>query len=437
MKAFKKEALFLLLALAMVMSFLPVQVFATETAPEIAVGNVTAVLTGSDATVTVPVEIKNNPGFGGIDLDFGIPSGWTISKIDIGTKDAYSIFYTYDSKYGEWKKIVTPITNTEDGSFVAAHTADIETSGYLCWITYYIPAETAAGEYSLTVIPTFINTASDSATDISSQFTFSSGTITVKRAGMTLSENDVTVDGTNGGTVFATVISSTGEDMTASTDLSVSPADGGVTVSGSTITVVPKAKAGIYTISGGTYTAKLTVNRVAESVTSVSVSPASVTITCPKPGESAATQTFNATVYNQYDETMDGQSIQWSATGGIIDGNGKLTIDNTVAAGNYIVTATVSGVSGSAAVTVEAKSHSYESVVTDPTCTKQGYTTHTCSACGDSYVDSYVDATGHSFENGACVICGKKEQTHTHSSACMRRDEHGRMVLVCCHADRG
>jgi len=41
--------------------------------------------------------------------------------------------------------------------------------------------------------------------------------------------------------------------------------------------------------------------------------------------------------------------------------------------------------------------HKYESVVTEPTCTEQGYTTHTCSVCGDSYVDTYVDALGHDF----------------------------------------
>ncbi|MBR3836227.1 MAG: leucine-rich repeat protein [Clostridia bacterium] len=39
--------------------------------------------------------------------------------------------------------------------------------------------------------------------------------------------------------------------------------------------------------------------------------------------------------------------------------------------------------------------HSYESVVTAPTCTEHGYTTYTCE-CGDSYVDDYVEATGHS-----------------------------------------
>ncbi|MBQ3192467.1 MAG: leucine-rich repeat protein [Oscillospiraceae bacterium] len=41
--------------------------------------------------------------------------------------------------------------------------------------------------------------------------------------------------------------------------------------------------------------------------------------------------------------------------------------------------------------------HQYTSAVTEPTCTEQGYTTHTCAVCGDSYVDSYVPALGHSF----------------------------------------
>ncbi|MBQ9517235.1 MAG: fibronectin type III domain-containing protein [Eubacterium sp.] len=39
--------------------------------------------------------------------------------------------------------------------------------------------------------------------------------------------------------------------------------------------------------------------------------------------------------------------------------------------------------------------HNYNTVVTAPTCTAQGYTTHTCTRCTDSYTDSYVDATGH------------------------------------------
>ena len=64
-------------------------------------------------------------------------------------------------------------------------------------------------------------------------------------------------------------------------------------------------------------------------------------------------------------------------------------------------------------VTIPATGHSYESVVTAPTCTEQGYTTHTCTACGHSYVDSYVDAHGHHYEDGFCVDCGEPEPVET------------------------
>ena len=56
--------------------------------------------------------------------------------------------------------------------------------------------------------------------------------------------------------------------------------------------------------------------------------------------------------------------------------------------------------------------HSYEDTVTPPTCGTQGYTTHTCSVCGDSYVDSYVPATGlHAYDDhkdAECNVCGEK-----------------------------
>ena len=38
--------------------------------------------------------------------------------------------------------------------------------------------------------------------------------------------------------------------------------------------------------------------------------------------------------------------------------------------------------------------HSYTAVVTEPTCTEEGYTTYTCD-CGDSYVNDYTDALNH------------------------------------------
>ena len=48
---------------------------------------------------------------------------------------------------------------------------------------------------------------------------------------------------------------------------------------------------------------------------------------------------------------------------------------------------------------VPATGHNHEAVVTDPTCTEEGYTTHTC-ACGDSYVTDKVAAKGHSWNGG-------------------------------------
>ncbi len=45
--------------------------------------------------------------------------------------------------------------------------------------------------------------------------------------------------------------------------------------------------------------------------------------------------------------------------------------------------------------TTEALGHNYESFVTAPSCTEEGYTIHVCSRCNDSYTDTYVPAVGH------------------------------------------
>ena len=42
-------------------------------------------------------------------------------------------------------------------------------------------------------------------------------------------------------------------------------------------------------------------------------------------------------------------------------------------------------------------SHTYDAVITPPTCTERGYTTYTCSECGDSYIGNYVDRIPHEF----------------------------------------
>ena len=68
-----------------------------------------------------------------------------------------------------------------------------------------------------------------------------------------------------------------------------------------------------------------------------------------------------------------------------------------------------------------AHEHNYAAVVTSPTCAVGGYTTYTCTICGDSYVDDYTPATGQHAYNAVsvpatctaqgytvytCVVCG-------------------------------
>ena len=69
-----------------------------------------------------------------------------------------------------------------------------------------------------------------------------------------------------------------------------------------------------------------------------------------------------------------------------------------------------------------AHEHSYKDVVTAPTCTAKGYTTHTC-ACGDSYVDTYVDALGHAWDNGKVTKPATETEDGVKTFTCTRCGE--------------
>ena len=66
-----------------------------------------------------------------------------------------------------------------------------------------------------------------------------------------------------------------------------------------------------------------------------------------------------------------------------------------------------------------AHEHSYTAVVTAPTCTAKGYTTHTCS-CGDSYVDTYTDALGHAWDGGTVTKQPTATETGIKTYTCTR-----------------
>ena len=76
-------------------------------------------------------------------------------------------------------------------------------------------------------------------------------------------------------------------------------------------------------------------------------------------------------------------------------------------------------VCGKTVITEELKptEHTYTDVVTEPTCTKAGYTTHTCTVCAKVTVDTEVEALGHEVvvdeaKEPTCTETGLKEGSH-------------------------
>jgi hypothetical protein len=61
--------------------------------------------------------------------------------------------------------------------------------------------------------------------------------------------------------------------------------------------------------------------------------------------------------------------------------------------------------------------HNYKTIITDPTCTKEGYTTYTCTICGDSYVEYDAAAIGHCYDleviEPTCLEAGYETYTCT------------------------
>ena len=79
------------------------------------------------------------------------------------------------------------------------------------------------------------------------------------------------------------------------------------------------------------------------------------------------------------------------------------------------------------AVLEKALGHDYKSEVTSPTCTEMGYTTNTCTRCGDTNKTDYTEPAGHKpgewiidkepttdsegSKHKECIVCGEKLET--------------------------
>ncbi len=92
----------------------------------------------------------------------------------------------------------------------------------------------------------------------------------------------------------------------------------------------------------------------------------------------------------------DTQTVNCTVTSEVIEA-ATCTENGTM---KYTATVTFEGetYTDTKTVVTQATGHTYESVVTEPTCTKEGHTTYICKECGDSYIDNYTDALGHSYE---------------------------------------
>ena len=85
-----------------------------------------------------------------------------------------------------------------------------------------------------------------------------------------------------------------------------------------------------------------------------------------------------------------------------------------------------------------------EGVVTAPTCTEKGYTTHTCQECGKTFVDTITDALGHDYAVIAHADAACEEDGYTTYRCTRCGDEytetieaHGHDHQVSAHVDAG
>lgn len=156
------------------------------------------------------------------------------------------------------------------------------------------------------------------------------------------------------------------------------------------------------------------------------------TLNAPSVSVSADTLTLHAdasatlTALTTHEVAGVTYTYQWYKDGAAIDGATAATL-TAAEEGRYTVKVTASdgsktsAAAESAPTVITKEGHVYVPTVTPPTCTEQGYTTYTCSVCGDSYVDDYTPANGHTFktvidkpatateaglQHEECEICG-------------------------------
>ena len=162
-----------------------------------------------------------------------------------------------------------------------------------------------------------------------------------------------------------------------------------------------------------TATAKFVCARDKSHVETVTVKITSKTTkaTCEKDGKTVYTATvpFNGKTYtNTNTVTIPKTGHSWSKW---------TTTKKATCTADGSKTRTCSVCKKTETATIAKFGHDYKTTVVKPTCTAKGYTLHKCSRCGDSYKDTYKDATGHKWskwtttKKATCTADGSKTRT--------------------------
>ena len=81
-------------------------------------------------------------------------------------------------------------------------------------------------------------------------------------------------------------------------------------------------------------------------------------------------------------------------------------------------------------ITIDKIPHNYITTVTERTCTEGGYTTHTCSVCGDSYITDEVPASGHNWDSGVVTKAATCTESGIITYTCQNDPTHTKEEVI-------
>lgn len=390
-----KKGVALILVLTLVLGLMPVLAMADDEPSIVLKPDAQFVKAGDSFQVDVYLKAGSSAmSVAGMELYFTYDE----SKVSVAVDEATYSYFTKAGKVNQWSLetgvetkglivvagatanslvYLTPIPDEEIllGSLNFQALSDITTGT----IEFGLNQDFSQGnKYGLSSDKANIITSSDNK-NYEADFT-KTASVNVVSTGVNLSQNEVTVDGTNGAKVQAYAFNTAVEDVTDEVTWSVTTAEAecGVSIAtDGTITIDAKAKAGSYDVTAtsseafgdeGRAVATLWVSRTPSEVARIELKYWNADISVPADDKPSSTRQFDATVTDQYGDELEDPEVEWSispACQGVsiaedATGCGAVTVTN--AAKNEItdtegmeftVTATCGKVQGSATITIK------------------------------------------------------------------------------------